>query len=550
MSKKIKKVVFLIACCMLLFSGCNTKNIEKNDKNIMGKEKTKDPFEAYEDTITVTSSLKVSGSKTNKNGATPMENGYTKAALERLNIKLKWSWIASEDQYEEKLKVAVASGNLPDFIAIEDKEIYRELLQNGEIMPWNEALKYASEPFKEWLYRDPDVLDLFTNGDGEIMAIPQYWDPKRELNVMMIREDWLDELGLEVPKTIAELEEVAIAFKEKRGEGCGLWLTHEVLGKNVGSMSGLLNMFGSYPGAWIEQDGKLIPGEISSRTKNGLQILNDFYKKGIFEERFLLCSHEKMKQEVLNGNLGIVIAPFWEYDDLIGSEIAKNQDSKWGVAPIPVLEGTKGALVEEVCTEKYWVLSKECKHPEAVVKLFNLFVDFETNHSEKVNLENGFVWLWAAPQFFDPNDIDVMYEEFNKQISTGNFSNPPKVSAWLLSQWEEAEDYYKWKNEGGEYPPDNRWGKYLARVDEDGAWGVVRKAVEEGRYEVNRYYAIPNQDMSLRKKVLDQMTEDIFVKIVMGEMPIEEFDRYKAKWLELGGQEMIDEVNDWYKEKN
>ena len=45
------------------------------------------------------------------------------------------------------------------------------------------------------------------------------------------------------------------------------------------------------------------------------------------------------------------------------------------------------------------------------------------------------------------------------------------------------------------------------------------------------------------------MTEETFIKIVMGETPVDAFEEYRTKWLELGGQEMIEEVNQWYDQK-
>ena len=114
-----------------------------------------------------------------------------------------------------------------------------------------------------------------------------------------------------------------------------------------------------------------------------------------------------------------------------------------------------------------------------------------------------------------------------------------------MSYWEDCEDYYRWKEDGGRYPPDNDWGIFLARVDEDGAWATVRNVVREGKYELNRYYGLPTDVMTARKDILDKMTEETFTKMVMGEMPIEQFDEYRRKWMELGGEELIAEVNAW-----
>ena len=47
--------------------------------------------------------------------------------------------------------------------------------------------------------------------DGKIYAIPKYY-PKNYLPTPIIRKDWLDKLGLEMPANYEELKEVAVAF--------------------------------------------------------------------------------------------------------------------------------------------------------------------------------------------------------------------------------------------------------------------------------------------------------------------------------------------------
>ncbi len=532
--KRNKLYVLLISfLCIGMAAGCAGKSEDAEKK----------------DPIKLTSVLEYTAiEEEGPKGTTPENNSFNRTAKEKLNIDVEWLWIAPEGQYEQKLDAAIATGNMPDFMAVEEGTAYRRLLESNQIMPWNEVLEGASDTLKEWIFRDPEVIDTVTNENGEIMALPQYWDTKRQVNIMMIRKDWLDELGLPIPQTVEELEETAIAFRKKTEADQGIGLTHKVLGNSVGSMSGLLHMMGAYPGAWIEENGRLVPGEISDKTKEGLSVLSRFYKEGILNAEFPLYDYDKLKEEVLNEKLGIVIAPFWEYDSMIGNEIAKNQDSKWITAPIPVSPGTKGTLMNTVSIEKYWVISRKCENPKEIIKLFNLFSEFETDYPDEARVKNGFIWEWAAAQYFDPDDIDEMYETFNRQIATGDLVTPPKVTNRLLSYWEDCKDYYEWKENGGTYPANNDWGIYMARVDDDGAWATVRKLVEEGKYEWNRYYGFPTDVMNSRQDVLNKMTEETFLKIVMGEAPIEQFEEYREKWLELGGMELMEEVNKWYLE--
>jgi putative aldouronate transport system substrate-binding protein len=42
------------------------------------------------------------------------------------------------------------------------------------------------------------------------------------------------------------------------------------------------------------------------------------------------------------------------------------------------------------------------------------------------------------------------------------------------------------------------------------------------------------------------MEKEVFVKIIMGAAPIEEFDKFVSDWMQLGGEDMIKEANEWY----
>ncbi len=39
------------------------------------------------------------------------------------------------------------------------------------------------------------------------------------------------------------------------------------------------------------------------------------------------------------------------------------------------------------------------------------------------------------------------------------------------------------------------------------------------------------------------------MKIVMGKVPVDEFDKFVAQWKQLGGEQITKEVNEWYNAK-
>lgn len=548
MGKKVGLMLLALTMCMNVLGGCS----KADDKKVASVSSggPVDPFGKYDEPVEVTGVLSFSAAGADvPAGTTPENQSFIKAAKERFNIDFKWLWTAPTEQYDQKLGVAMASGEIPDVIGVNPID-YQNLLENEQIQPWNEALEYASDTLKEWIYRDPEVLESVTNEDGEIMALPQYWDPKRTMNIMMIRKDWLDEVNMPVPTTVEELEKVATAFKEQLGKETGISLSKSVLA-GTGALTSLMHMFGSYPTAWIEgKDGTLVPGEIQPETKVALETLNRFYKKGLIHEEFALHDATKLRELVMAEDLGILIDPWWAFDAFVGKEIAKNQDSKWITVPIPKAPGTNGTLKNEMNIESYYVLNKDCENPEAVMKLFNLWADFETVVQDEAKPENGHVWNWVPTMYFDPYDIQALHDAFNKQIATGDLKTQPEgIRGADIELWKEAENYYKWKKGEMPYSENNRWGKYLGRIDKDFAWGTTAKLVEDKEYELNKFYGIPTETMKERQATLNKLTEETYIKMVMGETPISEFEEYVNTWLKLGGEEIIAEVNEWYTNK-
>jgi putative aldouronate transport system substrate-binding protein len=45
---------------------------------------------------------------------------------------------------------------------------------------------------------------------------------------------------------------------------------------------------------------------------------------------------------------------------------------------------------------------------------------------------------------------------------------------------------------------------------------------------------------------LDKIKSETFMKIITGNAPISEFDKFVDDWKKLGGDQITKEVNDWY----
>lgn len=60
------------------------------------------------------------------------------------------------------------------------------------------------------------------------------------------------------------------------------------------------------------------------------------------------------------------------------------------------------------------------------------------------------------------------------------------------------------------------------------------------------FVGAPTPTMVEKQASLKTMELEMFVRIIMGDASIDEFDKFVENWNALGGAEMTEEVNEWY----
>ena len=95
----------------------------------------------------------------------------------------------------------------------------------------------------------------------------------------LIRSDWLKELGLEEPKTVADTENILRAFKEKKGATAPLSYV-------PGKRDTFLGNFGTSTGCYLE-DGKVVYGPLTENYKTAVETLKRWYDEGLLDPNFV-----------------------------------------------------------------------------------------------------------------------------------------------------------------------------------------------------------------------------------------------------------------------
>src|SRR5690625_1205597 len=222
--RRVKFVGVLFIILTSLIVACTSEessegnNKAENTGNNQGSETVSgdmDPFGKYEEPITIAIGAEVDPSDTSlEPGETPLNNKYVNNVKENLNINVEHYFTASPSNMDQKISLAIASNDLPDAMVVGPVEL-RQMVEADQIADLTEIYDtYISDEIREVIDSTDGIAIDNATFDGKLMAIPNAQSGADGIHNLWIRQDWLDNLGLEVPKTVEDLKEVARAFTE------------------------------------------------------------------------------------------------------------------------------------------------------------------------------------------------------------------------------------------------------------------------------------------------------------------------------------------------
>lgn len=236
--------------------------------------------------------------------STPERNGPVETGLRDLTgADFSFQWVPDASK-EEKINAALASGSVADITTLNQLVMpsVRDALASGLFWEVEEHLA----DFENLQRINPKVIEG-AKLDGKLYGVP-FQQPLARYGVL-VRQDWLDRLGLDVPHTIAELGEVARAFTEGDPTGTGAETTGFI--DRAESFDWMMRMFAGYFGAGCEFEldpsGKVIPSCTTDAFKMAMEWYREAYVEGCVNQEFVTMQKQNQEQAVAQGKGGIVV---------------------------------------------------------------------------------------------------------------------------------------------------------------------------------------------------------------------------------------------------
>ncbi|MCI9231436.1 MAG: extracellular solute-binding protein [Lachnospiraceae bacterium] len=301
----------------------------------------------------------------------------------------------------EALNLLYASGELPDIIVYvgytggPEKAVKDKIIQ-----PLNDYMQYAPD-----LQAVMDSNELYkksnTTKDGDIIGFPFIRGDDYLLTSvgLIIRQDWLDDLNLELPQTPDELYEVLKAFKEEKGASVPMsagnwWLTSFGLGHGL-----LTSPFGLVKGQFYQVDGKVHYGYAEEAYKDALAYVNKLYTEGLLDPNFQTVDDNTVRANIMNGEAGVAIGNAGGY---MGNMLQTMEEDPTfdlnGFGPLVAKDGDMPMSTHYDTAVKgtFYIITPSCSNKEAAVQFLNYGYTEEGSmlfnfgiEGESYTMENG-----------------------------------------------------------------------------------------------------------------------------------------------------------------
>ena len=249
------------------------------------------------------------------NGDTPMDQVDAFQHLnEQSNITFEVNSVPAEDA-KEKEGLILSAGDYPDVF------IYSSLSKNdidkygeqGVFVPLEDYIRQYA-PNLTALLDERGLWPYITAPDGHVYEMPAI-NTGAELQSgfhVWLNHNWLENLGLEEPKSLDELHEVLTAFKEQDANGNGD-ATDEIALSVPDGME-YIKQFLPYFGycidttTWLAQkDGQLVYIPTDEGYKEFLRYFADLYKEGILDPASFTQNYDQLAAK---GSAGDVLGCF------------------------------------------------------------------------------------------------------------------------------------------------------------------------------------------------------------------------------------------------
>ncbi|MBW7458791.1 extracellular solute-binding protein [Paenibacillus sepulcri] len=448
------------------------------------------------------------------------DNVIKKEYEKRTNMKMDVTLISSNN-YEEKANVTLASGDIPDLMVLTDPFTPNVLTMMEQGAFWD--LTPYIKDYPNLSAYPPDVWNN-TKVKGKNYMIPRV----RALDgdsFPIIRQDWLDKLGLPVPQTLDDFYNVMKAFTEKDPDGDGQQDTYGFTGSvdsdSMGNFVIFQNLFNNSNGKWKLDGDKLVDTDLLPGTRDMLVYLNKAFAEGLIPKDFAIMKTSQHEDQLKSNKAGSFNNTLNNINN-IGVDLVKIAPDAQLMSPLYMISPNEAKMsIRGTGMTGGLVIPKKTVSEEKLKKILAM-LDYGSS-PDGLMLKKGLLGVHIK-------EAECGYEDL-PQKKTDNFGDIGQIF--------------------------NGYDKY-GRVPAAGSFVTCKQYADMQKLIDDReQYSIGSPAVGLQSETFNQVgpefmkkIQDLKIQVIMGKQPIEAWDKHVNELkADTRYQQIITEMNAAYNER-
>lgn len=476
----------------------------------------------------------------NTYGQVDPESIIVKTMEERYNVRFN-IWFIDDKEWERAIAVRLASGEMPDYMKLKGGQNVRRLVDQGILTPVTDEMLAMIPAYTEIMDNvDPEgVWRTRPTIDGKLYGLRKYNITQSYPTVIVWRKDWLENVGItKIPETIEEFEEAMYKFTFEDPDGNGIDDTyglsstvfHAVLG--AFGHPATIHFDGRDGGAVIfKKDGKFDYAGIQPEMQDGLALLNKWYRDGVIDPEFITGENKggywAVSHSFINGKIGVtgkIMAYHWQPGYVnngnpgqVMKEMLKlNPGSEYGknivIGRSPVgPDGKSGSSTWGAVGHVFAFTVKATEDSRTIPTILRMLNDVLDDQEL-----NRFVSWGLEGEHYTIDDNGTILQ--NAELSKA--STRTELGLRVFN--------------GGLFNPE------FQKADRPLFYDFLDETRNRG---YPNYEIIQTDALSRYSGDLGKLTLETYVKIILGEIPVSEFDSYVRTFRRQGGDEVVASLN-------
>jgi ABC-type sugar transport system, periplasmic component len=395
--------------------------------------------------------------------------------------------------YADALGVMLLSGDIPDIMYFQGGD--QKMAEQGileDLNPWIEK----SAHIKDALW--PHNVDRLANYPYLLYVYP----PRAPQPVM--RQDWLDQLGLEPPQTVEEYEALFQAIHDADLDGDGT--PGNTLGLTgygtTAELDSVFNQAFGVTGTWMKNaDGAWVNSRVTDAERAKIEFYARLASKDLFDKEFVTNTWDVKEDKFYTGKAGVIFGSSPEVIDIYTGKMRQahpGEEIELALLPVPSGPGGQGLAAVDVSKEsRGWAISSLSENKEAAFAVLDFMASKEGQDIDRMGFEGVHHTKDASGTVTYTDQISTWYARF---FNAANWTSPTP----LLSPTAQA----ALDNLKSDFTPDNAFvwpADYAADVD-----------------------------------ATEQVYRSWVAKFITGEASIDQWDQFVSEYNAAGGTRMAE----------